>query len=384
MDQNRRLNTAADKIIRLSSGGHDVVTFWRACTPVLSDAVPHYLAPCHFTLDPASRLVTSHYQEGLPEFPPGWLAEEYAGDDVNKLSDVARMPAGISTLHEATAGDPSSSPRWHANMSYGADQEMIVALRSRVGDTWGAIGLYREPGRPLFDRAEQAFLESISAAMADGVRRGLLVGEAVEPDRPEAPGLVVLDQRYQPESLSPNAAELLDSLPDGDRSTGRLPPAVLAVAGRTAAAAAAHQADPVDVARVRTASGRWLILHGVPLRSGDQRSVAVIIEPASPSRIAPLLMAAHGLTEREQEVTQLVLQGYATRDIAEQLQISPLTVQRHLQHVFDKTGVRSRRDLVGKVFFTHYEPRFRDNERRAADSRPLRGGPAIELRVSGA
>jgi DNA-binding CsgD family transcriptional regulator len=103
--------------------------------------------------------------------------------------------------------------------------------------------------------------------------------------------------------------------------------------------------------------------------------VAVILEPALPARITPLLMAAYGLTEREQDVTRLVLQGESTAGIAERLVVSPHTVQQHLKNVFEKTGVRSRRDLVGKVFFSHYEPRVRDNEGRAADGMPLRGGP---------
>jgi hypothetical protein len=131
MDRHRRFARAEDKITRLSKQGLDMVAFWRACTPVLADAVPHYAAPCCCTINPASGLVTSHFQEGMPEYPPEWMAMEDVDDDVNKLTDVARSPSGISTLYEATGGNPSSCPRWHANMTFGGDQEMIAALRTR-------------------------------------------------------------------------------------------------------------------------------------------------------------------------------------------------------------------------------------------------------------
>ncbi len=358
-----------------------MVAFWRACTPALSDAVPHYMAPCCFTLDPTSGLLTSHFQEGMPEFPPEWAAREYAEDDVNNLVDVARSLSGISTLHEATGGNPSASPRWHANMAYGGDQEMIAALRTCGGEAWGALGLYREPDRPLFDADERAFLAAVSPLLAEGVRRALLIGESVDPEGPHAPGMIVLGADWRPESMSAGVDAWLRDLPDGNWEASRLPPAVLAVAGRAVRSASAT-GDPTEVAvaRVLTRSGRWVVLHGVPLAALDDQRVAVIIEPAHPGRIAPLLMSAYGLTEREQQLTRLVLQGFSTSDIADRLVISVHTVQEHLKNIFAKTGVRARRDLVTKIFFAHYEPRLRDNERRTAADRPLRGGPAPTTR----
>jgi hypothetical protein len=112
----RARQRSAEKITRLAGQGLDLVSFWRACSEVLAEAVPHYLQPCWFTVDPASLVMTSHFQEGLPEFPSEWAAQEYPGDDVNKISDVARSVAGISTLHDATGGARAAArggtPTW--------------------------------------------------------------------------------------------------------------------------------------------------------------------------------------------------------------------------------------------------------------------------------
>jgi DNA-binding CsgD family transcriptional regulator len=367
---------AADKISRLAKQSLDLVSFWKESSEVVANAVPYYWTPCWYTLDPASLLVTSHFHDGLPEIPEQWLADEYDREDVNKLVDVARSAQGISTLHEATGGDPTLSPRWHQNMTYGGDQEMIASLRTKSGEVWGALGLYREAGQPLFGAEELEFVRTVAPSLAEGARRALLVAEAMDPEGPVAPGLVVLSDRWEVESTTPGVERWLSELPDGDWDRGKLPSSVLSVAGR-ALRTAERPDEPGEIAvgRVLARSGNWVVLHGVCLVGDGTRRIAVIVEPAHPARISPLLMAAYGLTEREQEVTRLVLQGNSTVEIAQQLVVSGHTVQQHLKSVFDKTGVRSRRDLVGKVFFSHYEPRVRDNERRAIDTKPLRGGP---------
>lgn len=340
--------------------------------------MPHYSTPCWWTLDPATLLVTSHYQTEIVELPPEMLAHEYLADDVHKLADVARPERGISTLHEATGGDPSRSPGWQQFIRpYGGDQEVLVALRTRAGEVWGVLGLYRAPNQPLFAAEEMRFLRDVSPFLAAGARRGLLVGEAVDPDRPEAPGLVILYDDWSIESLTPGVERWLADLPNSRWEPQRiLSPAVLAVAGRALRTQAGPDAPgEVALTRVLSQSGRWLVLHAAALVTNRARRVAVIVEPAHPVRIASLLMAAYGLTEREQEVTRLVLQGHSTVEIATRLAVVPQTVQQHLKSIFDKTGVRSRRELLGKVFFGHYEPRLRDNEQRAIAGRPLRGGP---------
>ena len=52
------------------------------------------------------------------------------------------------------------------------------------------------------------------------------------------------------------------------------------------------------------------------------------------------------LTMREQQVLELVEQGYKNKEIASDLGIRPGTVKIHLKHIFEKTGVRGRYGLA--------------------------------------
>ena len=102
-----------------------------------------------------------------------------------------------------------------------------------------------------------------------------------------------------------------------------------------------------------------MLLHGMRLEGRSGARTAVILEPARPTDIAPLIAHAFGLTERERQVTRLCLHGQSTKGIAAELAISPYTVKDHLKTIFDKTGVHSRRELVARVFNDHYWPHLR-------------------------
>jgi DNA-binding CsgD family transcriptional regulator len=368
--------TVLDRVERATRRGPDLVTLWRDVGRLLGEVVPHAYAPCFFTVDPTSLLVTSHFQEGLPEIPAAWLGREYAAPDHNSMTEVLVSPRGVGTLHEATGGHPERSRKYREEMQpFGVDQELLVALRTRDGEPWGVMGLYREAGAPLFDDTDVALLRTLAPMLAEATRSALLTGQACEPDLPDAPGLLVLDDRLAVESLTPTAASWLEAL---GGSAGSPPASVLAAAGQALTTAGA----PV-LSRAPSDGAGWVALHASaldPAAGADAgpavgRRISVILQAAGSGHLASLLMAAHGLTARERDVAGLVLRGATTASAAQALAISEHTVQQHLKSVFDKTGVRSRRELVSVVFHRHYEPRVRDNERRAVAGRAARGGP---------
>jgi DNA-binding CsgD family transcriptional regulator len=358
-----------DKLESIAGSGADLVTLWRETGPLLAEAVPHFEAACFFTVDPSSLLTTSHFQEGLPEIPGEWLGREYAEGDYNSMREVLHSSRGVGTLDDATGGRPELSRKFHEEMQpYGCDQELLFALRTPDGEAWGLVGLYRETGRAKFSKQDIDVVRRVAPGLAVGARHALLLGQAREPDLPQAPGLVILDERLAVESATPTAPGWLADL----GGTLETPPAsVLVVAGHLLSGKA-RQAE----SRVRARSGQWIVLHGSRLVHLDGRPhVSVVIEAAQPSHLTSLLMRAYALTAREQDVARLVLRGASTEMIARQLAIASGTVQAHLRNIFEKTGVRSRRELIAVAFQRHYEPRVRDNEHRTTARLPTRHGP---------
>jgi DNA-binding CsgD family transcriptional regulator len=121
-----------------------------------------------------------------------------------------------------------------------------------------------------------------------------------------------------------------------------------------APAGGSRPAHALARARVCTRAGQWLTVRGSLLGEAADAPVAVLLEPARRSELAPLIADAYGLTDGERRVTELVAQGLSTKQIGDRLHLSAYTVQDHLKSIFGKSGAGSRGDLTARLFLDHY------------------------------
>jgi DNA-binding CsgD family transcriptional regulator len=329
--------------------------------PRLDRAVP-FDAAFWATTDPGTLLFTQAHQQALPrETIPAFLANEFGGEDANPFAELAVDAVGVGTLAAVTGGVLERSARHNEILApLGLGDELRAVLR-RDGAVWGVLCLHRAAGRS-FTAEESRYVQRISPLLADGIRHGLLVASVEMAPTVETPGLVLLAAGGEVISVTGAGSQWLDELGDGDLAPDGLPPVVLAVAARLDRA---PDGGGVPRLRMRTRTGRWAVLHAARLPGVAGDVVAVIIEEPSPAELAPVLMLAYGLTPREREIACLACRGRSTKQIAAELQIATNTVQQHLTSVFDKTGVRSRRELVSTLMHDQYMPRAIARQRAA-------------------
>ncbi len=313
---------------------------------------------CWLSLDPSTLLPTSHFTRQIEtDHLMELAANEFLEEDVNKFADLARAPRPVGTLSDATAGDLQQSPRFAKILEphgYGAGDELRAAFLEGQS-VWGCVALHRRRGR--FDEGDAALVADVSRYIGEGIRRAILVTALTTESGPDAPGLILLRGDDSVESMTPAARYWLGEVFDSTGESSALPLIVVSVADN-ARRAVAGQTDEVAGVRVPRRTGGWLLLHASLLGGEPHGLVGVMIYPVRQPEISAMIVEAYGLSKRERDVTRLVLAGLATQEIADNLHVSPYTVQDHLKAIFDKVGVRSRRELVARVFLQHYAPRL--------------------------
>ncbi len=285
---------------------------------------------------------------------PFW-EHEFLIPDYNKFADLTPTDP-VGDLRQATGARLARSARNRALNAISDLEDELRATLHAGGRSWGNLQLNRYTGGAPFSEADRTFLRAAAPLAGAALRRALLE-EPAHTDPGRGPGVVILEESGRVISATAEANAWLDELADGWRQYPiniNIHPELLTLSLSTLTAPDASTCR----VRLRTANGTWLIAHASPLAGSGQ--VALVIEPAKASEIAPIVVEAYGLTAREVEVTRLIARGLSTDEIASALFLSRHTIRDHLKAIFEKVGVSSRGELTSRLFAEHYHGPLND------------------------
>jgi DNA-binding CsgD family transcriptional regulator len=214
-----------------------------------------------------------------------------------------------------------------------------------------------------FTERDTTLVASLSVPLGEALRTKSQPTEPMRRLRVEQPGMLVFDEAGELVSANDQAWAWLAEVPPDWTLPSTLGVGVpLWLKITVFRAAAGGRSAGGAWTRLRTRDGGWLVCHATSMRSahGGSGEVAVVIEPARPAEIAPIVIDAYDLTDREQEIIRLIARGAGTAEIANDLYLSPHTVRDYVKAIFAKLGVTSRGELVAKLFAELYEPGHRD------------------------
>ncbi len=355
------------EVKRLCFSGLDELSLLKEVVARLRGVVPidGYCAP---RIDPLSGLITGMVSEELGgEERARFVFEHlYFEDDVLEYNWMVRSGHPVALLSEATGGDLERSLAWRECLRPAGFGYEVRGVFTANQELWGSICAVRERGRPDFSPREVALLRRIAPHLGAGLKAAVLRSQASpEANGDGVPGVLVLDQRgwvlHYTAAAERWLRDLGDLRPRWQEGDG-LPMAVWTVVGALRRALKPEtERDLASVPRVcvRARSGRWLTLQAAMSESqhpGSRGEIVIVIEPAGSKEMAWLNTVTYGLSPREGEVVELVVRGASTQQISQVLYVTEDTVQKHLQNVFSKVGVRSRRELVKRLYLNTIFP----------------------------
>lgn len=218
----------------------------------------------------------------------------------------------------------------------GAEDQIAFGL---PGPT--VIGIAMNRGRRDFSERDRALLDLLRPHLAQAHRRivdrtwmSALVAALEHGLERDGTGVVVLDRSGGIAAASGAAFELLDAYFPGERR------AALPVAIRDWLEGGGPERDPLRLGAERG----WLTVRIAPPGTCD--APMLVLEEERAMTPDSLRRLGRGLTRRQAEILCLLVGGREVAEIATALFISPATVRKHCEHIYERLGVHSRAAAV--------------------------------------
>jgi DNA-binding CsgD family transcriptional regulator len=283
-----------------------------------------------------------------------WLAELPRQIRLKYLTGLNRWTSlherAVGLLAQDTGGELGRSLVWQDLLSeHGVCDAASVVFRDRFG-CWGFLELWRQRG--TFSAADGELLSELAALLTPELRRLQAATFDGAPQRFDpGPGVLLLSPELLVRSQTPETQQYLRLLVPPAGGQAPVPAGAYNVAAQLLAVEAGVDDHPPS-ARVHLAGSRWVTLRAARLGDTADSDIAVTIERTSAGERADLFARACGLSHREYELLQCLVEGADTREVAQRMFLSQNTVQDHLKSVFAKTSVRNRRTLLARALGT--------------------------------
>jgi DNA-binding CsgD family transcriptional regulator len=271
---------------------------------------------------------------------------------VNRWTALGACP--VALLDEATGGDLAQSLIWRELLArHGVHDAASVVFADRFG-CWAFLELWRSETVGCFSREEAQFLADLTPALTLALRRlqaGTFIARPTRERARVGPVVLVLSPGLQVRGQTAETTEYLRILIPTAPDRTPIPAVAYNVVAQLLAVEAGIDGHAPS-ARVHVADGLWMTARAARLDGPGpscDHDIAVTLEESSGAERVDVFGRAFGLTLRERELIDQLVEGRDTREVAQRMFVSENTVQDHLKAIFAKTAARSRRILLARA-----------------------------------